>query len=186
MQKLNYFLLGVFVASLFALLFENLFFIILAIILFAYFIVVLSLHFRKEPKLKTKKTKEQISLDKLKKARQKEDEKKHDIINNQVAYISQIWDLSQKQEKVFYTFIQKRAYSTLYSKMTASLLPQLTKMIEECLERDKKGCKREVSSRINELVLVMKEEISRKKVQKKENFETMRDVYDHLLLEVKS
>ena len=189
MQKLNYFLLGVFITSIFSLLFENLFFIILAIALFSYFIVVISLHFKsrsKKPTIKVKKSKDQISMDKLKKARQKEDDKKHTFINNQVAYISTIWELSQNQEKIFYTFIEKRAYSELYSKMTASLLPQLTKMIEECLKRDKKGCKREVNARINELVLVMKEEIKRKKVEKKENFETMRDVYDHLLLEVKS
>lgn len=187
--RLHHFLFGIFVASLLSFFFENVFFAILSVLLFIYFIVVVSVHFRKKKlekkTLKVKMTKEQKAIAKLKHARSKEAEKKHDFITNQVAYIASIWELSQMQEKTFASFIEKKAYSDLYTKMTASLLPQLTRMIEECLERDMVGCKRDVSSRLNELVFVMKEEIKRKKKMKKENFETMRDVYDHLLSEVK-
>lgn len=186
--KLHHFLFGVFVTSLLSFFFDGVFFSVLAVALFIYFIVVVSLHFRKRKShktLKVKKTKEHKAIEKLKNARQKEAAKKHDFITNQVAYIASIWELSQMQEKTFAGFIEKKAYSELYTKMTASLLPQLTRMIEECIERDMVGCKRDVSSRLNELVFVMKEEIKRKKKSKKENFETMRDVYDHLLEEVK-
>lgn len=179
---------GVFVASILSFFFEGLFFSVLMVGLFIYFIIVVSLHFRKMKggkKLKVKMTKEQKGLEKLKDARLKEAQNKHDFITNQIAYIASIWELSQMQEKTFSTFVEKKAYSELYTKMTASLLPQLTRMIEECLERDMLGCKRDVSSRLNELVFVMKAEIKRKKKRKKENFETMRDVYDHLLSEVK-
>lgn len=186
MLNLQFFLLGVFVTSLFSLLFENLFFMGLSIALFIYFVVIVSLHFRKKkkPTIKVKRTKEYKAIEKLKASRAKEAMQKHDFITNQVAYIQEIWTLSQVQEKTFSTFIEKKAYSELYTKMTASLLPQLTKMIEECIKRDMIGCKRDVSMRINELVYVMKAEIKRKKSKKKENFETMRNVYDHLLSEV--
>lgn len=121
----------------------------------------------------------------MKKKKLIEAEKKHEIINNQFAYIQEAWKLSTSQSKIFIDFIQKRAYSELYSKMTASLLPQLIKMIDKCLEQEKVGCKREISRRINELVTVMKEEIKRKKSEKVEDFETTKDVYDHLIAELK-
>jgi ABC-type multidrug transport system fused ATPase/permease subunit len=187
--RINYFLFGIFVMSLVALFASNLFLSVVVVLLFIYFVVVVSLYFRarKKKKLvrKKPKSKEAKAIEKLRISRAKEAAKKHDFITNQVAYIAEIWQLSQTQEKTFATFIEKKAYSELYTKMTASLLPQLTRMIEECLERDMVGCKRDVSSRLNELVFVMKEEIKRKKRRKKENFETMRDVYDHLIEEVK-
>ncbi len=188
MLKLHYFLLGVFVTSLLSLLFENLLFMSLSIGLFIYFVVMITLFAKRQkakPSRKMKKTKEYKAIEKLKASRAKEAAKKHDFIESQVAYIASIWQLSHMQEKTFATFIEKRAYSELYTKMTASLLPQLTRMIEECIERDMVGCKRDVSSRLNELVYVMKEEIKRNKKRKKEDFETMREVYDHLLSEVK-
>ena len=186
--RIHHFLFGVFVTSLLSFFFGGLFFAVLSIVLLIYFIIVVSLHFRKKREhkvLKIHKTKEYKAITKLKDARAKEAQKRHDFITNQVAYIAHIWELSMVQEKTFNTFIEKKAYSELYTKMTASLLPQLTRMIEECIERDMVGCKRDVSSRLNELVFVMKEEIKRKKKTKKENFETMRDVFDHLLNEVK-
>ena len=188
MQRIHYFLLGVFVTSLLALWFDTLLFMALSIGLFVYFIIMISLYYKKKkekPWVKKAQTKEQKAVQKLNLSRAKEAAKKHDFIHDQVAYIASIWQLSQMQEKTFATFIEKKAYSELYTKMTASLLPQLTRMIEECLERDMVGCKRDVSSRLNELVAVMKAEIRRKKSRKKENFETMRDVYDHLIEEVK-
>jgi Ca2+/Na+ antiporter len=187
--RINYFLLGIFTMSLVALFASTLFLSIVALLLFIYFVVVVSLHFRARKKrkvlLKKPKSKELKAIEKLRVSRAKEAAKKHELITNQVAYIAEIWQLSQIQEKTFATFIEKKAYSELYTKMTASLLPQLTRMIEECLERDMVGCKRDVSSRLNELVHVMKEEIKRKKRRKKEDFETMRDVYDHLIEEIR-
>jgi ABC-type multidrug transport system fused ATPase/permease subunit len=187
--RIHHFLLGVFVMSLVAFFVSDVTLSVVAVLLFIYFVIVVSLHFRGRKKqksmLKKRHTKESKAVAKLNTSRAKEAQKKHDFITNQVAYIAEIWQLSQMQERTFAAFIEKKAYSELYTKMTASLLPQLTKMIEECLERDKVGCKRDVSSRLNELVFVMKAEIKRKKKIKKEDFETMRDVYDHLISEVK-
>ncbi len=185
-SKLNLFLLGVFTASLFLMILHNAYLLFIALILFIYFIIIVSLHFKakkeaKTPLLKLKRTKEQKAFAKLKKRRLIEAEKKHEIINNQIAYIQTLWPLSKEQQKTFITFIEKRAYSDLYTKMTASLLPQLIKMIDACLAQNKKGCKRDVTKRINELVAIMKEEIKRKKSQKVEDFETITQVYDHLL-----
>ncbi len=189
-SNINFFLAGVFVASLGAFVLNDIIFFLICFLLFAYFLVVLALHFKKRktsnlPKLKIKKTKEHKELIKIKKKKLIEAEKKHEIINNQFAYIAEAWKLSIPQEKTFITFIKTRAYSELYIKMTASLLPQLIKMIDKCLETKKIGCKREISRRINELVEIMKEEIKRKKSEKVEDFETSRDVYDHLIAELK-
>ena len=186
--KVHFFLLGVFVAGIASYFASGLFFAILSVLLFIYFIVVVSLHFRAKKQRKTlhksPQSKTHKSLVKLKEKRAKEEEKQHEFITDQVAYIAGIWELSKTQERTFETFIQKRAYSELYRKMTVSLLPQLTKMIEECVARDMVGCKRDISSRLNELVFVMREEIKRKKKAKKENFETMRTVFDQLISEV--
>lgn len=186
--KIHHFLLGVFVMALVSFFVSRVVLSIVSVVLFIYFIIVVSMHFKakKKKKIAHKKpiSREQKALQKLKNTHDKENVRKHDYITSQVAYIADIWKLSQVQEKTFSTFIEKKAYSELYTKMTASLLPQLTKMIEECLARDMQGCKRDVSSRLNELVYVMKAEIARKKKQKKEDFETMRKVYDHLIDEL--
>ncbi len=189
-SKTNYFLLGIFVAILIATVVGKAFLFFSAVVFFIYFTVILSLHFKnkkesKIPRLKIIKTKEHKDLVKIKKKRLYEAEKKHEIINNQFAYISGVWKLSKDQHKSFITFIEKRAYSDLYTKMTASLLPQLIKMIDACLAKKQVGCKRDVSKRINELVIIMKEEIKRKKSKKSEDFETMSQVYDHLINELK-
>jgi len=184
MSSLNLFLLGIFVTSLSALLLKTSFFAVLAVLLFIYFTVYLSLYYRKKGSVSLKYSKDRYMIERLKIRRQKEELKKHKFIEEQIDYISQIWDLSHSQKRVFEKFIKNRAYSDLYSKMTSSLLPQLITMIELCIQREKKGCKRDVQSRINRLVAVMKEEIGRKRVMKKIGFETTKDVYDHLLSEV--
>lgn len=184
MSSLNLFLLVIFVTSLSALLLKTSFFAILAVLLFIYFTVYLSLYYRKKGSVSLKYSKDRYMIERLKIRRQKEELKKHKFIEEQIDYISQIWDLSHSQKRVFEKFIKNRAYSDLYSKMTSSLLPQLITMIELCIQREKKGCKRDVQSRINRLVAVMKEEIGRKRVMKKIGFETTKDVYDHLLSEV--
>jgi len=188
--KINFFLFGVFVTALSSAFVDVSTFMILSLLLFIYLTVVVSLYFKKKkekkiPRLQFRKTKEQKQLAKIKKKRLIQAEKKHEMINNQFVYIQNIWNLSRDQQKTFVSFIEKRAYTDLYTKMTASLLPQLIKMIDSCIEQNKKGCKRNVSRRINELVVIMKEEIKRKKSKKIEDFETISQVYDHLISELK-
>jgi len=189
-SKINYFLLGVFVTIIVTMLVNTSTLLVVTLGLFIYFIVILSLYFKKKkeskiPLLQLRKTKQQRQLAKIKKKRLNQAEKKHEMINNQFVYIQNVWKLSRDQQKSFVAFIEKRAYSDLYTKMTASLLPQLIKMIDLCIEQNKQGCKRNVSRRINELVIIMKEEIKRKKSKKIEDFETMSQVYDHLIDELK-
>lgn len=187
-RSVNLMLAGVFVASIIALLSSNAFMLIVAVVLFAYFIIVYALHVKAKtarPKLSPRPTKDQKVLQKIQKARKLEAKKKHDIIHNQLAHIESIWQLTDNQNKTFISFIEKKAYSDLYSKMTASLLPQLIKMCEACLAKNLKGCKRDVNRRINELVAIMKEEIKRKREQKEEDYDTSSKVYDHLIDELK-
>lgn len=187
--RINYFLFGVFTAAVILPFLDGIVALSLAVLLLIYLIVVVSLHFKRKKdqrntKLKIKKTKEHKFLEKLQKKRKVEQHQKHDAINNQIAHIQEIWDLSKAQQKTFVDFVEKRAYTDLYTKMTNSLLPQLIKMIEICLEQHKAGCKREVQKRINELVKIMKAEISRKKAKKRDDFETTSEVYDQLLHEI--
>ncbi len=189
--RANYFLAGVFAASLILPFMDSILTFTVVVLLFIYLTVVVSLHFKKKTHnrknvLKIKKTKELKALEKINKKRKIIQHQKHDNINNQVAYIEQIWELSQDQQRTFKNFIEKRAYTDLYTKMTASLLPQLIKMIEICLAQNKTGCKREVQKRLNDLTKIMKAEISKKKAKKRDDFETMSEVYDKLLTELKS
>jgi Ca2+/Na+ antiporter len=188
--RLNFFLLGVIVALTISMFLDGMWLFFICVFIFIYFIVALSMHYKKSKKNKTpllrfRKTKEHRRLMKLKKKRVIEARKKHEIINNQVAYIQEAWQLSKTQHKSFVTFIEKKAYSDLYTKMTASLLPQLIKMIDKCIEQNQKGCKRDVTKRINELVSIMKNEIKKRKEKKIEDFEIMSQVYDHLINELK-
>ena len=187
--RLNYFLFGVFVAAIVLPFMDGIVSLSLAVLLLIYMIVVVSLHFKRKKdqrknRLKIKKTKEHRFIEKLNKKRQVEQHHKHDTINNQIAHIQELWVLSKDQQRTFVNFIEKRAYTDLYTKMTNSLLPQLIKMIEICIEQHKKGCKREVQRRINELTKIMKAEISRTQAKKKDDFETTSEVYDQLLHEV--
>lgn len=187
--RINYFLFGVFCAAIILPFLDGIVSLSLAVLLLIYIIVVVSLHFKRKKelrknKLKIKKTKEHKFLEKIHKKRNLELHQKHDAINNQIAHIQEIWDLSKDQQKTFVNFVEKRAYTDLYTKMTNSLLPQLIKMIEICLEQHKRGCKREVQKRINELTKIMKEEITRTKAKKRDDFETTSEVYDQLLHEI--
>ena len=194
-NRFNYLLLGIFGTSLVALFSGRKLFAILSVLLLIYFIIVISLHYRQKQKAKQKsktppskrgKSKGENGLAKLKAKRAKEEKKRHDYIHSQIDYIADIWDLTKQQEHTFYRFIEKRAYTQLYSRLTAALLPQLIKMIEECLEREKRGCQKEINRRINELVSIMKQEISNKQKRSKENFETLTTVYDQLIRQTKT
>ena len=121
------------------------------------------------------------ALEKIKKKRHKEENKKHKHINDQIAYIDEVWGYTKEQEKIIEKFIEVRAYSDMYNKLTASLLPQIITLIDNCNARGKKGCKREVSKRLRGLTDLMKEELKKKKSQNSESFETTLEVYDQLL-----
>ncbi len=125
------------------------------------------------------------ALEKIKKKREKTNHTKHIHINDQIAYIEEYWGYTKEQENIIEKFIEKRAYSEIYNKLTASLFPQVITLIDNCNAREQKGCKREVSKRIRELTLIMKEELKKKKSQNSESFETTLEVYDHLIKELK-
>lgn len=127
------------------------------------------------------KSKEFIELQKIQKKRQKIDTAKHHHINDQIEYIDRVWGYTKGQRRVIDRFLEQRAYSQIYNRLSASLLPQLITMIELCIEREKKGCKREVSKRIREISTLMKEELSKKKSQTQESFETSTEVFDRLI-----
>ena len=133
-----------------------------------------------QPRSKTHK-----ALEKLKKRREKTDQSKHIHINDQIAYIEEYWGYTKEQQKTIEKFVEKRAYSGMYNKLTASLFPQIITLIDNCNARDQKGCKREVSKRIRDLTDIMKEELKKKKSQSTESFETTLEVYDHLMKEIK-
>ena len=122
-------------------------------------------------------------LEKLKKKRHKADSKKHKHINDQTAYIAEVWGYTKEQNKIIEKFIKERAYSEMYNKLTASLFPQIITLIDNCNARGQKGCKREVSKRLRELTDLMKEELKKKKSRTHESFETTLEVYDQLLKE---
>ena len=124
-------------------------------------------------------------LGKIKKKRAKSDHNKHKHINDQIAYIAEGWGYTKEQDKIIKKFIEARAYSDMYNKLTASLFPQMITLIDNCNARGQKGCKREVSKRLRELTTLMKEELQKKKSKKSESFETTLEVYDKLLNEVR-
>ena len=108
---------------------------------------------------------------------------KHHHINDQIDYIATEWGYTKEQQRTIDRFLAQRAYTKMYNRLSASLLPQLITMIDQCLEREQKGCKREVSRRIRELTRLMKEELRRKRTQSRESFETTLEVYDRLISE---
>ncbi len=124
-------------------------------------------------------------LEKIKKKREKSDNNKHKHINDQIAYIAEVWGYTKEQDKIIEKFIDGRVYSEMYNKLTASLFPQMISLIDNCNARGQKGCKREVSKRLRELTTLMKEELQKKNSKKSESFETSLEVYDQLLHGVK-
>ena len=125
------------------------------------------------------------ALEKIKKRRMRVENNKHKHINDQVDYIEEVWGYTKEQEKIIEKFVDQRAYSEMYNKLTASLLPQIITLIDNCNAQGQKGCKREVSRRLRELTDLMKDEMKKKKSKTVESFETTLEVYDRLLKEVK-
>jgi len=101
-----------------------------------------------------------------------------------VSYIENKWGFTQEQEGVFTLFVENRAYTKIYNKLSASLFPQMILLIDDCNAIEKKGCQREVSKRLRELTAVMKDELKKKKDESRESFEVNKEVYDYLLREV--
>ncbi len=151
---------------------------------FGAFLVIVYLWWKQRGKGFQPQSETYKALEKIKKKRYKEDNKKHKHINDQIAYIDEVWGYTKEQEKIIEKFIAERAYSEMYNSLTASLFPQIITLIDHCNERGQKGCKREVSKRIRELTNLMKEELKKKKSQKSENFETTLEVYYQLIKEV--
>lgn len=181
-ERALWFLAGLFCAGIIGYLYPPL---MLWIVLFSLAGVVLLLWQMRKKDVFTPRSKTFKTIEKIQKKREKIATDKHHHINDQINYIEVQWGYTQEQKRVIVHFIEQRAYSEMYNKFTASLLPQLITLIENCNNREQKGCKREVSRRIKELTLIMKEELKRKKSQSKESFETTLEVYDHLLNEVK-
>ena len=121
------------------------------------------------------------TLEKIKKKRVKKENNQHKHINDQIAYIDEVWGYTKEQEKIIKRFIENRAYSVMYNKLTASLFPQVIALIDNCNARGQKGCKREVSRRLRELTALMNVELKKKKSQSVDSFETTLEVYDQLL-----
>ena len=126
------------------------------------------------------KSKEFKELEKIKNKTAKKELAKHRFIEDQIAYIGKIWGYNKSQESITKKFVEQRAYGKIYTKLTASLLPQLILLIEECNTQNQKGCKGEVNARLRELIAIMKEELKNSKHQKKESFETTLEVFDYL------
>jgi len=124
-------------------------------------------------------------LEKIKKKRKKADDKKHKHINDQLNYIKKHWGYTQTQAKVIEKTVANRAYSIIYRKLTASVLPQLIELIDNCNNKEQKGCKREVNKRINELVDILKDAIKEHKEKKQESYEISLEVLDKLMRELK-
>ena len=129
------------------------------------------------------KSKEFKEIAKIKNRHQKKVEQKHRFIEDQIAYIGQIWGYNKQQEVTVARFLEYKAYTKLYNRLTASLIPQLILLIEECNARDKKGCKADVNRRLRELTNIMREELKKEHSNKKESFETSLEVFDYLLKE---
>ncbi len=120
-------------------------------------------------------------IQKIQKKREKIAVDKHHHINDQIAYIETKWGYNQEQKRIIDRLLQERAYIHIYNRLSASLLPQLIMLVDQCNQKEQKGCKREVTRRIRELTLLMKKELHRKKSERQEGFETTLEVYDHLL-----
>jgi len=125
------------------------------------------------------------TLQNIKKKQEKKEKTKHQYISDQLSYIETQWGYTQTQKKVIIRCLEERSYREMYNKLTASLLPQIIMLIDSCNERGQKGCKREVSRRIAEMVEFVRAESKRYLSQKKEDFETTLEVYDALINEIK-
>jgi len=179
------FFLAIFLTSIIGLIEQRALLWILTLSLIAMLYMVWEKTFKKEKQKFKPKSNDFKELEKIKKNRIKIEDKKYHYINDQIDYIREKWGYTKVQDKIVSDFLEKRAYDTMYNKFSASLLPNMILLIENCILQEKKGCKYEVSSRLRELTSLMKEEIKKQKRESKENFEISIEVYDYLLEELK-
>lgn len=126
-------------------------------------------------------TREERTLETLRKKHRKNEEKKHRHIHDQITYIARNWGYTKEQERIIERFLATRAYGEIYNRLTASLLPQIILLIDQCNARGQKGCKRDVSRRLRALTDLMREQTRRHQSRHQESFETTLEVYDRLL-----
>lgn len=123
-------------------------------------------------------------LEKIKKNREKIEQKKEKYLLDQIHYIESMWGYTDTQSKVIEKAIEDKGYLACYDTLSAALLPQVIVLIDICNEKGKKGCQREVSKRIKEFVTLLKEQTQQKRNKENEVFEITLDVYDQLLKEL--
>lgn len=124
-----------------------------------------------------------IALQRVKKRRNDHTLQREKHLNQQIEYIATAWGYSESQEKVIQQFVADKVYLMCYDRLTASLLPHIITLIEQCNQREKKGCKNEVNRRIKALIALLKQEIHQHKEREVEIFEVNLEVYDRLLQE---
>jgi len=120
-------------------------------------------------------------LEKIRKKREKIEKDKHKHISDQIKYIEKVWGYTKEQNSIITKFIETKSYMELYNKLTASILPQIITLIDNCNEREQKGCKRDVSQRLKALTTLMKDEMQKSHLEKKEHFDISLEVCDQLL-----
>lgn len=185
LEKLFWFLLGVFVTSTLSLVY-------LQLMLWSEIFSVVLLLIISWKLLSIQKATQQIFIpqskhykymQKIEKKRQKSDNDKYHYISDQIKYIESHWGYNRTQKRVIETFLAQQAYLNSYNRLNGSLLPQLIAMIEQCLKQEQRSCKRAVSKRIREMIELMKKELEKHNEQSREKLETTIEVYDHLLKE---
>jgi len=124
-------------------------------------------------------------LEKIKKKRKKTENKKHKLITQQLNYIQKNWGYTKAQTKTVEQLLELKAYKSIYQKLTISILPQLIELIDNCHQKEQKGCKQSVNRKINELTSILKDAIKKDKEYKKENYEISLEVLEKLMKEVK-
>lgn len=122
-------------------------------------------------------------LEKIRKKREKIERDKHKHISDQINYIKKVWGYTKEQDTIIQKFIETKAYHELYNKLTASILPQIITLIDNCNEREQKGCKRDVSQRLRALTIIMKDEMQKSSSERLEHFDISLEVCDRLLSE---
>ncbi len=125
-------------------------------------------------------------LERIKKRRKKQEDKKHKTIVDQFKYIELHWGYTKTQSKVIEQILTTRAYKSIYRKLTIAILPQLIELIDKCNNKEKKACKQEINKRLNELASLLKETIKQQKQRAKEEYEVSLEVLDRFFKEFKN
>ena len=150
------------------------------------FVGVVIILFQERTKRFSPKSQEYKELEKIKRKREKEDDKKHKKISDQFMYIQFHWGYTKTQSRIIQKALEERAYRSIYRKLTISILPQLIELIDICNKKEKKGCKQDINKRLNELTSLLKNALKQQKEQAKEEYEISLEVLDRLFKEFKN